>query len=226
MHAADDETRREILEQLLPEAAFEGFTRETLETAARSAGIDQEEIEAGLLDRLFPRGVGDVLAFWSEEEDRKMADAYEALNPKPHGITAKITWLIKQRIEGLDWNREAARRAAHTLALPHHGKLGATLVWNTADKMWRTIGDTSTDFNWYTKRMSLSAIYASTLSRWLNDQGDAGAEEPYAATWEFLDARIGNLMEFEKAKARIQKAVPDPAAIVGFLGRLRYGSEK
>lgn len=226
MDARDDEKRRAVLDQFLPEAAFEGFSRESLLTAARNADLGQGAIEEGILERLFPRGIADVLAFWSEEEDRKMVEAFEELNPKPHGITAKITWLIKQRIEGLDWNREAARRAAHTLALPHHGSLGAKLLWNMADTMWRTIGDTSTDFNWYTKRMSLSAVYGSTLGRWFNDEGDAGAEDPYAETWAFLDARIGNLMEFEKFKGKAQKAMPDPASIVGFLGKLRYGSQK
>ena len=152
-----------------------------------------------------------------------MAEAFAALNPKPRGITGKITWLIRQRIEQLDWNREAARRAAATMALPVHGGLAPRLVWNTADTMWRTIEDTSTDFNWYTKRLSLSTIYGATLSRWFSDQGDAAADEPYAETWAFLEARIDNLMSFEKAKGRLARAAPDPEALASLLGRMRYG---
>lgn len=224
--AADEAVRRDILDALLSEAAFDGFTQQTLQRAATQAGIPAEELEAGILHRLFPAGIGDALAYWSEEEDRAMAEAFAALNPKPRGVTASITWLVKQRIGQLDWNREAARRAAATLALPHHGRRGAGLVWNTADAMWRAIGDGSTDFNWYTKRMSLSAIYAATLSRWFADRGDAAAADPYKATWDFLDARIGNLMQFEKLKARLGRAAPDPAGVIGILGRVRYGSGK
>ncbi|MEM7741517.1 MAG: COQ9 family protein, partial [Pseudomonadota bacterium] len=175
--------------------------------------------------RLFPAGSIDVIAYWSGEEDQAMVEAFTALNPKPHGVTKKITRLIKQRIEGLDWNREAARRAAATLALPYNAARGAQLVWATADTMWRTIGDTSTDFNWYTKRASLSAIYTATLSRWFADTG-AVAEEPYKDTWAFLDARIENLMQFEKAKAQLQKNMPDISSVAQFFGRLRYGSDK
>lgn len=221
--AQDDTLRRDILDALLAEAAFDGFTETSLRTAAKGAGIANEALNQGLLARLFPRGVSDVLSYWSMEEDQAMAEAYDALNPKPHGITKKITWLIRQRIEQLDWSREAARRAATTLALPIHGTLGAQLIWKTADCMWRAIDDPSTDFNFYTKRASLSAIYTSTLGRWMADQGDAAAEEPYAETWAFLDDRIGNLMQFEKAKGQIQKALPDASQWVGFLGRLRYG---
>jgi ubiquinone biosynthesis protein COQ9 len=218
----DETLRQEILAQLLPEAAFDGFTEATLERAARAAGLDQADLKNGLLRRLFPRGVADALRFWSEEEDRRMAEAFRDLNPKPQGLTKKITWLIRNRIEALDWNREAARRAAATLALPHNGTLGASLIWQTADAMWRAAEDKSTDFNWYTKRFSLSAIYGSTLSRWFADQGDAAGAEPYEATWAFLDDRIGDLMRFEKAKAQAMKAAPNPEAIAGFLGKLRY----
>ena len=221
--AQDENLRRDILDALLAEAAFDGFTDTSLEAAAKGAGVPAGQLQQGLLERLFPRGISDVLTYWSMEEDRAMVEAFAALNPTPHGITKKITWLIRQRIEQLDWNREAARRAATTLALPIHGTLGAQLIWKTADRMWRTIDDQSTDFNFYTKRASLSAIYTSTLGRWMADQGDAAADEPYAETWAFLDDRIGNLMQFEKAKGQIQKALPNPSDLVGFLGKLRYG---
>ncbi|MEM9810919.1 MAG: COQ9 family protein, partial [Pseudomonadota bacterium] len=188
-HTTDEDLRQAILDDLLGEAAFEGFTRSSLSSAAKSADVTGADLE-----RLFPRGVSDALRFWSEAEDRAMAEAFEALNPQPHGITAKITWLVKQRIETLDWNREAARRAAATLALPAYGALGGQLAWKTADSMWRAIGDPSTDFNFYTKRMSLSVIYTATLTRWFADQNATG-EEPYKDTWAFLDARIGHLMQ-------------------------------
>jgi ubiquinone biosynthesis protein COQ9 len=222
----EDDERGRVLEMLLSEAAFDGFTETTLRRAARQAGLEEKALADGILHRLFPRGVEDALTFWSEEEDRRMAESFAALEATPHGVTAKIRWLVKDRIEGLDWNREAARRAASTLALPQHAGTGAKLVWQTADRMWRTIGDKSADFNWYTKRTSLSVIYGATLSHWFQNDGDAAADEPYRETWTFLDRRLEDLMRFEKAKGRAMKAAPDPAAIVGFLGRLRYGSGK
>ncbi|MEM1379753.1 MAG: COQ9 family protein [Pseudomonadota bacterium] len=223
-NGADEALRRDILDVLLGDAAFDGFTDQALTKAARTAGLGQDEIASGTVQRLFPRGVADALALWSETEDAAMVAAFEALNPKPHGITKRITWLVRQRIEQLDWNREAARRAGSTLALPIHGRLGAKLLFQTADTMWRAIDDKSTDFNWYTKRATLSAIYTATLSHWFATQGDAAAEDPYAETWAFLDARMGNLMQFEKFKAQVQKVTPDPVSIVNFLGRIRYGS--
>ena len=69
--------------------------------------------------------------------------------------------------------------------------------------MWRIAGDTSTDFNHYTKRMTLGAVYGSTLLAWLDDQS-----EGWTDTGAFLDRRIDDVMkirEVEGGVARIQE---------------------
>jgi ubiquinone biosynthesis protein COQ9 len=81
--------------------------------------------------------------------------------------------------------------------MPHHAIEGAGLIWGTADAVWNALGDTSRDVNWYTKRTTLSAVYASTVLYWLGDTS-AGDQD----SWAFLDRRIENVMQFEKAKAR------------------------
>ena len=58
------------------------------------------------------------------------------------------------------------------------------------------LGDTSEDINWYSKRASLSAVYGATVLYWLGDDSTG-----HEATWDFLDRRIENVMQFEKAKA-------------------------
>ncbi len=86
-----------------------------------------------------------------------------------------------------------------------------------ADAMWRTAGDSSVDFAWYTKRATLAALYTSTMLAWMDDESDG-----YADTSAFLDRRIDNVMRFEKLKAQLK---PDPDrhfSPARFLGRLRY----
>ena len=72
--------------------------------------------------------------------------------------------------------------------------------------MWRLAGDTATDFNHYTKRLTLSALYAATLLAWLDDQSEGWAE-----TAAFLDRRIGDVMRFEKWKAEWRGSADPPA---------------
>jgi ubiquinone biosynthesis protein COQ9 len=75
-------------------------------------------------------------------------------------------------------------------------------MYRSVDAMWRAAGDVSTDFNFYTKRGILAGVYGSTLVRWF---ADASADE--AATNEFLAARIDNVMQLEKFKAKAKHAL-------------------
>jgi ubiquinone biosynthesis protein COQ9 len=61
------------------------------------------------------------------------------------------------------------------------------------------LGDSSRDLNWYTKRATLSAVYAATVLFWLGDTSEGDAD-----TWAFLDRRIDNVMQIEKAKAGLR----------------------
>ena len=207
--------RDAVLDEMLIEAPFEGWTASALEAAAREAG------EATALPLLFPRGVADVLEWWSAREDARVLEAFEASEDRPRGVTATIRHLVRERVLALEPDREAARRAAATLALPPYVATGTRMTWRTADRLWRAAGDTATDFNHYSKRAILSGVYASTTARWFADEGD-GESERYQATWDFLDARLAGVMRFEKAKAKLPRVDADAAA--AFLGRLRYGS--
>jgi ubiquinone biosynthesis protein COQ9 len=84
--------------------------------------------------------------------------------------------------------------------LPPHAATGAKLLYRSVDRMWRAVGDTSTDFNFYTKRAILAGVYSATLLRWFTD--DSRDE---SATEEFLAHRIDGVMRFEKLKAQVRE---------------------
>ncbi len=204
--------RQAVLAEALKMAAFEGWTGQMLASAGESVGIAPASIRAA-----FPGGVRDLLRYWSAETDRTMSAAmsgpeYEALK-----IREKVAFAIQARLDALRPHKEAARRAAALLALPPYGLLGARLAWSTADAVWRGLKDKSTDFNFYSKRGILTGVWTSVFARWLADET---AEE--AATKAFLDARIGNVMQIEKAKARMREIGLDPAKPIEWLAKLRY----
>ena len=112
-------------------------------------------------------------------------------------IVDKIAAAVQMRLEVAD--REMVRRGAALFALPQHAATGSKLIWETSDRIWRALGDTSEDFNWYTKRMTLSGVYSATVLFWLGDDS-----EGHEATWAFLDRRIDNVMQIEKFKAQMR----------------------
>ena len=180
--------KRAVLEAALVRAAEAGFTDGVLAEAGKDAGVSAET-----LLHLFPQGPQSLVEYFSEVAD-------EAIPPSapPTKIRERIKSAVLARIGALRPHKEAARRAAAFLLLPQHAALGAKLVYRTVDAMWRAAGDSSTDFNFYTKRAILAGVYSSTLLRWFNDGDDE------QATRDFLDARIENVMQFEKLKAEIK----------------------
>jgi ubiquinone biosynthesis protein COQ9 len=169
--------------------------------------------------RRFPHGPLSLVEAFSDSADAAMEGSLAAMDLKAMKIRARIAAAVMARIEALRPHKEAARRAAAFLTLPPHAALGARLVWRTVDAMWRAVGDTATDFNFYTKRGILAGVYSSTLMRWLTD---TSADEH--ETTAFLAGRIENVMTFEKFKAQAKEAVsrlPSLAEVLGSLGPRR-----
>ncbi len=204
--------RRAILAAALERAPSEGWTGPMLAHAAKTAGIDGKRAAIA-----FPKGATDLIAFWSEELDGLMVENLAAVDVKSLRMRERIATAVRARIEALAPNLEAARRAAGVLALPQFAPLALSLAYHTADRTWRWAGDTSTDFNYYTKRALAAGVYLATLVYWFRD-GSPDKEE----TWRFLERRIADVMSIEGVKAQIGKfagQLPSPFAL---LGALRY----
>jgi ubiquinone biosynthesis protein COQ9 len=206
--------RDRLLDAALDEAAFTGWNDACLSRAREAAGLSEGEAMLAA-----PRGSLDVIDAWFDRAERAMERAILDLEAGTK-IRARATLAVRARLEAMEAHKESLRRAALFLALPPHVPDAARIGWRAADRAWIAMGDPSTDFNYYTKRMILTGVHATTLAFWLQDDSEGSA-----ATWAFLDRRIENVMGIEKAKARIGALVdklPDPLGLLTFL---RYGRQ-
>ncbi|MBN9588264.1 MAG: COQ9 family protein [Alphaproteobacteria bacterium] len=198
MTKPDDEAMKQaVLAAALSHVAFDGFTDTVLEKASAEADVSKAD-----LARLFEDGPISLVEYYSAWADAEMEKRLGEMDMKSMKIRERIASAVMARLSVLRLNKEAARRAAALLTLPMHAALGAKLAWRTVDAMWRAAGDTSTDFNFYTKRGILAGVYGATAMCWFND--DSQDEK---ATREFLAARIENVMQFEKFKAKAKDAL-------------------
>lgn len=208
--------RAAILDAALPEIPFDGWTIPALRAAADAAGVTRETQR-----RALPYGVPDLVAYYSRRMDAEAEARIAALDLEPMRIRDKIREAVRVRIEVLEASKPAASRAVSFLALPFHAALGARLIGETVGMIWRAIGDTSTDFSFYSKRAILAGVYSSTLLVWLDDM-----EEGTPHSWAFLDNRIEDVMRFEKAKAGAGAALGKLPSPLEFLANLRYRGPK
>ena len=207
-----DEIRAALAPLIAETAAFDGFSNEALSDAAARLGVD------GDVARLaFPGGARDMVDAWFASIDTQMANRWPAERLATLKIRERITTLVETRIALLAPNRESLRRALALLALPTNAPHAARLGWRAADLMWSLAGDTATDFNHYSKRTILGAVYGSTMAVFLNDES-----EDFAETRAFLSRRIDQVMRFESWKHRRAARGIERPSLARFVGRLRY----
>jgi ubiquinone biosynthesis protein COQ9 len=207
-----EQLRRRLALSVGENAVFDGWTRKAVDSAAAQLGVDP--VQARLA---FPKRQAEMIDCYIQEVDRALEASFSAEQLAGMKIRERIRALIWRRLEIMGDAREAARRALAILAMPQNVPLAMRISWRTSDLMWRLAGDTSTDFNHYTKRLTLGAVYASTLLAWLDDQTEGWSE-----TAAFLDRRIEDVMSFEKWKAQWRGSSERQLSLTRFLGRLRY----
>lgn len=193
-------------------AAFDGWSAEAVRTAADQLGLDGD---AALF--AFQGGAMDMIDAWIAAIDADMAAAFPPEKLAGMKIREKIRSLVQFRLDAIAWQQEALRRALAIMAMPQNAPRTLRLSWRSADTMWRLAGDTSVDYNYYTKRTILAGIYAATLAVFADDKSDG-----FADTRAFLDRRIDGIMRFEKAKAKWLNPDREHFSPARLLGRLRY----
>ncbi|KPD10677.1 COQ9 family protein [Phaeobacter sp. 11ANDIMAR09] len=184
----------QLLDAALLHVVFDGWSKATFDAAVSDSGVNPVLAQA-----LCPRGAVDLALAYHRRGDQMMLARLSETDLSELRFRDRIAAMIRYRLEVTE-DKEAVRRGVTLFALPQHAATGAKALWGTCDAIWAALGDTSDDLNWYSKRTILSGVYSSTLLYWLGDDSP-----DHQATWEFLDRRIDNVMQFEKVKADMRK---------------------
>jgi len=211
-HKILETVKADILQVALADIAFEGFTDAVVNKAAQSAGIEPTELALA-----FPRGGIDLAIYFVRYGVDQMQAKLASLDIESMKIRERIKIAVQIRLEVDADHKEIARRAFNMLALPGNTKDASACLAYTVDVMWRSTGDKSTDFNFYTKRATLAAVYSSTRLFWLNDDSTDAQD-----SWAFLDRRIDNVMQIEKGKAKFRELQKSLGDFLETLAKFRY----
>ena len=190
----DTDLKARLMDAALMHVPFDGWSETTFRAAAADVGVDEAQARA-----VFPRGAVDLALAFHSRGDEAMLARIQSEDLSAMKFRDRIAAAVRFRLESVD-DKEAVRRGTTLFALPIHAPDGAKAIWNTCDLIWDSLGDTSDDYNWYTKRATLSGVYSSTVLFWLGDDSIN-----HQATWDFLDRRIEDVMRIENMKAAVRE---------------------
>ncbi|MBB2202888.1 COQ9 family protein [Gluconacetobacter tumulisoli] len=179
-------------------------------SAARDAALDRVAAAAGQsgwtiatlrdvagpdADLLFPGGAVDLVEAWFDRSDRDMIEvAHDLDEPR---LSRRVRAVILLRLETIAPDRAAVRRALGVLLTPGNGHVLARTLARSVDAIWEAAGDRAEGVAWYTKRVTLAAIYVQVLLFWLARGDDM------AAVTAFLDRRLARVARFGRMKHRL-----------------------
>jgi ubiquinone biosynthesis protein COQ9 len=176
-----------ILSSSLSYIPAHGFTPATLHLGAQAAGY----LDAST--NLFPAGAFSLVHYHLYTQRQKLRNRTDITNPPLDPDSKARPPGVGQKVKALTWARLVANgpvvhkypEAFALMSLVGNVPTSLRELGALADEIWFLAGDVAVDSSWYTKRGSLSAIYASSEVFMTTDKSDGFRE-----TKEFLDRRF------------------------------------
>ena len=156
---------------------------------------------------LFPGGLKELVGCIENMLDLKMGNLAKK-SAMPLKMRDKVQALIKLRLLSVPNSQNIFFQILKFYS--SNVAIGAKHMWSTVDSIWYLCEDTATDFNYYTKRALLFAVYRSTLKQFVRDKSTG-----YTTTYALLSKNIDRVMKF----GGVKKSIFD--AMKGFRDKLR-----
>jgi ubiquinone biosynthesis protein COQ9 len=188
----------DLVRAMLCHVPFDGWTWVAMENGAIDINFEKDKTSSermSIYKNIFKNGAIDFIDIFSEIIDVEVRNDFNKLKIKPQRIPEKIKKIILMRLSLCHKYKESIRSSLSITALPTNAKRSIEIIYRTCNNIWRTTGDKSTDFSFYTKRVSLAAVYTSTLLFWLDDTSIDKEK-----TESFLDRRLSDISKISKLK--------------------------
>ena len=109
-----------------------------------------------------------ILNFSLDELNKVLENEINKTNIINFPIHKRIKKILMKRLDILNRDKIFYKKTFNHLVLPQNLKIMKKNLYKTVDNMWYLAGDNSTDFNFYTKRLTLALIYVNALIVFFN----------------------------------------------------------
>ena len=148
-------------------------TKEIVKADGWSRNIIDKLIEDGVnkseLIIIFKNDYKKLLGYFLEEINQLLELKVKKINIINFPVNIRIKKILLSRIQILNEDKIFYKKTFDHLLLPQNIKILKKSLYKSVDTMWYLAGDTSTDFNFYTKRIILGGVYTNAIFTFFNN---------------------------------------------------------
>jgi len=183
--------RNEILSNAKDYIIKYGWNEEMFNKVAKNSKYDTAVVLS-----LFPEGYISLIQVYLDEINAKMTDESKKLNLIRFKVHERIRELCILRFKIMIKEKKIVCKTFLHLLLPNNYSFSLKNLYKTVDQIWYLAGDSSTDFNFYSKRAILASIYLTTILHFINNEN---LEE----TIILLNKQLKKVSKIPKIKERL-----------------------
>ena len=125
--------------------------------------------EISVIQSLFPEGYFSLIDLYLDEINNKMTIQSKNLNLIRLKVHERVRELCILRLSIMEKEKKIIYKTFMHILLPSNSKFCVKSLYKAVDQIWFLTGDSSTDFNFYSKRIILASIYSTTIIHFLNN---------------------------------------------------------
>jgi len=169
-----------------------GLTKNCLENISKKYGLNTDET-----DLLFPQGNIDLIKFALEQLNNDLEVYCRQIDLIRLPIHKRIRKVLLSKISLMNKDKSFYRSIFLNLLIPKKNFSLSSQLYNSVDQLWFIAGDSSTDFNFYTKRLILSGIYSRIMLFFFNNNNQEELEN-------ILDESLKRVSRIPEIKSKLK----------------------
>ena len=170
--------------------AKDGLTSNTFKNISKKYDLNIDE-----MNLLFPDGKNDFLQFVLEQLNIDLENYCKKLDLIRLPLHKRIRKILLSKIYIMDKEKKFYKKIFLSLLIPKKNFSLPIKLYKSVDQIWFIAGDTSVDFNFYTKRLILAGIYSRVIFFFFNNNNQTLLED-------LLDSSLKRVSKIPKLKAK------------------------
>ena len=146
---------------------------------------------------MFPEGNIDLIKFTLEQLNKELEEYCKKIDLIRLPVHKRIKKVLLSKISLMNKDKLFYRSIFLNLLIPKKNFSLSNQLYNSVDQIWFIAGDSSTDFNFYTKRLILSGIYSRVILFFFNNNNQEELEN-------ILDESLKRVSKIPEIKSKLK----------------------